>query len=275
MRVPIFLTLLAATSAFANFQVYPTRVVLNDKSRVSQVTLTQTGAEETTYEIVPVFYRQDAKGRMSPTEGKAAVSAAGSAAEFLRYSPRVFSLKQGQTQILKIRASPKASLADGIYRIHLRVQPAPEAKSPLPIENTPKSGGKKGATSLELKAVLSIAIPVYFSHGSIKRSLDVSDLAIDDDGKKVSFLLKQDGNGFVFGDINVSVAQANKETPYREIGHLFNMASYAPERRVEIVLADPIKKSPKAPEFRIQITQSPDDGGELIFSKQIAAAPAQ
>jgi|GEM_PF-2840881 len=255
--------------SLANLQVYPTRVVLDDRSRISQLTLTHSDKEPVTYEIVPVFYKQDAQGRMISTDGDGASTQAFSAAPLLRYSPRVFSLQAGQTQTIKIRAQPRPALADGIYRIHLRIQPAPLTKPEISSESKKKES-KSGVASLELKAMLAIAVPVYFTHGRISRSLDTSDLRLSKDGSKLSFLLKQEGNGFLFGDILVSLKSSQKKDPPQQIGRLLNMASYAPERRVEISLDPPFKK-PEGPHgnLRLEINQSPEEGSALIYEKEV------
>lgn len=267
----LFAALLSTEGVLANLQVYPTRVVLDDKARVSQLTLTHTGSGPMTYEVVPVFYEQDSKGRMKAIDGKAAVQAQFSAAPLVRYSPRVFTLKTGETQTLKIRAQPSATLSDGIYRIHLRVQPTGDVKAAAP-KSAPKNP-KSGGTSLELTALLSIAVPIYFSHGSITRNLEMLNPSVSTDGKLLSFELKQSGNGFLFGDIFVSSRTEKSQDSAKELGRLLSMASYASQRRIEIPLDPPFKKTGGPDEqLRIEVRQSPDEGGAMIFESEIPSA---
>jgi P pilus assembly chaperone PapD len=261
-------------AARANLQVYPTRLTLDDKARVSQLTLTHTGKDTTTYEIVPVFYEQDAKGRMKGVEGAPAKSALRSAAELLRYSPRVFTLKTGQTQTLKVRAQPKPGLDDGIYRIHLRIQPAPDAvKATAPVK-APAEGEKKGAANLQLTALLAVAVPVYFSHGKIERTVDISEIELSPDGKKVGFTLKQSGNGFVFGDLRVSLQPPEGvKGEAQELARMLSMASYAPERRIDLELDSALaRKKLGAQRLLIEVRQSPDEGDAVLGSGQAAVS---
>jgi hypothetical protein len=262
----------SANLVFANLQVYPTRIALDDKARVSQLTLTHTGKDTTTYEIVPVFYEQDLQGRMRPIEGKAVAEQPRSAVDVLRYSPRVFTLKTGQTQTVKVRALPKPGLGDGIYRLHLRIQPAPDAQKA--VSAAPAKADGKGGASLELTALLAIAVPIYFSHGKIERQLDFSEIKLSPDGKKLSFVMMQKGNGFAFGDLRVSLMPPEGvKGEALEVARMLSMASYAPERRIELELDSPLaRKKAAAQRLQIELRQSPEEGDAVIGSGQAAVS---
>ena len=262
-----------AADAYANVQVFPTRVVLSDQSRISQLTITHTGKTPLTYEVVPIFYSQNESGVMKSVEGAEVDRQERSLAPFLRYSPRVFTLKTGETQVIKVRAQTKPELSDGTYRVHLRIQPAPNEAQTQAIRGA-KAGesvvrkNKEGGSSLELTALLAVAVPVYFQHGSNNLVVEFSNPRIENGGKTIGFDLVQKGSGFIFGDLLISLKEGKKEA--REIGRMLGMASYAPKRRFEVPLDSPISAQRSGDQIlRIEIRQSPDEGQNVLQSFEV------
>jgi hypothetical protein len=143
--------LLASLPAFASsFVTSPSTLDLTT-ARSGEVTVTNNGERSTVFRVSPTYFRMVENGDLA--EGSSD-GASNDLAPHVRYSPRQFELRPGETQLVRIALRQPAGLAPGEYRVHLKI----EADDPVGAT----AGEEKGATQFTAKVRIARAIRVVY-----------------------------------------------------------------------------------------------------------------
>ncbi len=126
----IILSGLVLDSRASGLTIAPTRVILDGKTRVATVFLTNKGDQETTYRIMLKDKRMLESGQIVDidTPGRDERPAS----EMVRYSPRRIVLAPGTNQTIRLmlRNPSAGQLEKGEYRTHLVFQSVPTPARP-------------------------------------------------------------------------------------------------------------------------------------------------
>ena len=85
-----FLGMIFVPVSYADLQVFPTRVLFEDRTRSASLTIRHRGTEPTKYRVQLVYYQMHSDGRLEFLENVPAGTQA--AVEMIRYSPRQVTL---------------------------------------------------------------------------------------------------------------------------------------------------------------------------------------
>jgi len=110
-------------------------VIFEGRTRDAAVRVSSDGKRPMTYRVELVNLRKDAKGQL--VEVPQGQPEDRFASEFLRFSPRQFTLAPGETQAVRLSLRKPATLAPGEYRSYLRVTELPseeQTTGPIRIE---------------------------------------------------------------------------------------------------------------------------------------------
>jgi len=130
----LFGTLVFSSAAFATNILDPI-VTFEGRTRDAAVRVSNTAKRPMTYRVDLINLRKDAQGKL--VESTQALPDDRFAAEFVRFSPRQFTLEPGETQAIRLSLRKPATLAPGEYRSYLRVTELPpdeQTTGPIRIE---------------------------------------------------------------------------------------------------------------------------------------------
>lgn len=214
-----------SVSAFANLQVFPTRVLLTDQQRSAQISLRHQGKVATKYKIEAVYYKMLPNGTMEKvSEPKKAEQ---TAVDFIRFSPRQVVLEPNIEQVVRILLRAPADLQEGEYRAHLYFEGFDEE------ETVDKTRPVEGNTAhMSLKAKMAVAVPVIVRKGNptVQAELRNLKVAVDETGK-LAYTVEMDrkGKSFIYGDLRV-LFTPDGATSAKVVGEAIGVSSYIPTR---------------------------------------------
>jgi len=137
--------------------VAPTRLVLDARTRSSQLTLLNTGSAPATYRLTFIRMEMNGKGDLKEVtpEGPSV------AEEMVRYAPQQVTLEPGVQQTVRILVRRPADLPEGEYRVHLLIRAVPK-EEPAPAEVDSK---EPNGVAIRLTPVYGVSIPIIVRQG--------------------------------------------------------------------------------------------------------------
>jgi len=135
--------------------VSPGSVIFEGRDRGGEVFVANTGDTTATYRIEPAHFVMNEDGALTEVQGEQPPD---SAVGMLRYSPRQFQLRPGESQTIRLAVRKPASLAPGEYRAHLKVTNLGE------VSDRPTVAEPDG-TFARIKLRVTRAIRVVVRHG--------------------------------------------------------------------------------------------------------------
>ncbi len=250
--------------------VFPTRVVLEGRTRSAEVIVINRGGATATYRVSLRHMRMTEDGAL--VEVQDPLPGERFADDLLRYGPRRVRLDPGMSQVVRIVVRKPRDLAPGEYRSHLVFQPLPRAPEPAP------KGQDAVGLSVRLTVVFAISIPVIARHGDLSASVTISDLALQreaepEGGRELVFYLNRSGERSVYGDIRVTFTpdRGPDRGIEREVALPRKVAVYAPTPRrvVRIPLDWPEERNLREGRLRLSYRTLEKDGGELLAAAEL------
>ena len=258
MKTFIALMILACSfSTWATLQVFPTRIIFDDKERVTTISIRNKGNVEETYTLRTVFFRMNPSGAMElveePTKEERPLL------DYVRFSPRQMTLKPNEEQVVRLMLKNTAPLESGDYRAHLRILPddAPPATQTASSSNV----------SMQLVAKVAISISMFYYKGDIKLEAALSNFQIEKDPVnpeqvKFKITITNKGKSFLIG--NLKLFQVNSSGEEKQIGFLDGIYSYIPERNLEYSFSPSEKIDSKKGNIRLKFFGPTNLGEPLI-----------
>lgn len=217
---------LKCSVVFATTQVYPTRVIFDDKERATTISVRNRGAVEESYTIKAVFFRMGANGSLemidNPTKEERSL------VEYIRFSPRRITLKPNEEQVIRLMLKNTAALPPGDYRAHLRI---------LPNDTLPAASlTNEQKVEMQLQAKIAVSISTFYYKGDVKILGELSQFNISKDpvapnNLKFKVKLGNTGSTFLIGSFKLFYLE--KDKPEKQIGFINGIFSYIPERTIE------------------------------------------
>lgn len=255
-------TLLFTAPAMAQLMVHPTRIVLDNDQRSSQLEIINNSDKPTVYRISLVNRRMDEFGGFSPVE--AALPGEQFVDEMVRYSPRRVALAPGASQIIRIMARKPADLATGEYRSHLLFAEQEDATAP-----SAASASSNGDIGVTLTALVGVSIPVIVRHGATTAEVSLERLALgtSEHGGPPAMSLEmiRTGNRSVHGDVTVDFLPAGGSTAIT-VGRAGGVAVYTPNllRQIKLPLLFPAGVVRSGGTLHVSYREPPERGGALL-----------
>lgn len=261
--------MLSPLLARADLLISPTRVLLTAQQGVAQVTLRNTGDTRRTYRMEWREMRRNDDGVYVSIEQPSAADRI--ASPMLRYSPRQITLEAGETQTVRVQYQPRADLAPGEYRSHLRFTTVGGDASAAPAEAAQE---KKAEATIQIGIAFSIPVIVRVGEASdVEARLSrvqprmerlpsgVTRLALD-------VTVDRSGTYSSFGDINVHM-QERQGGPVVVLGKAtdFTVFADAARRPVTIPLREDLKVPPGA-WLRVSYDGKQEYSGR-VFAEQV------
>lgn len=198
----------SAAAQAQDVNLTPKRLEFDDRARgANEVIVFNRGDAAATFRVELVDRLMQTDGSM--IEGPS--SAVGSAASFVRFSPRRVTLGPGESQVIRVQARAPGDLPTGEYRTHLTVSALPVAGS----EADATASGSDDAAGLQIRLVpvFGMSIPVIVRQGAPEVSVGIENIrATQADGRPaVTFDLTRSGSRSAYGDLTVELIGATGE----------------------------------------------------------------
>lgn len=253
----VFTVFLFSSVAFGELQVFPLRVVLNEKNRSAQVSVRHKGATPMKYRISTIFYRMQPNGAMEEVKVTGPEDKDGS--EFFRYSPKQVTLEPNVEQVVRLMLRAPADLPEGEYRCHLHF----EGMDEIDKKNDSAAGRE---AQMFLKARMAVAIPVIISKGTPKTDLQLKDFKFSKgpQGETLfSVVMEKTGNGFLYGDFEIVKADAKGDES--SVFTVNGVSSYIPKRTVSFPVQNENLKPGK---YKIIFRQHVSGEDKVVYSTE-------
>lgn len=134
-----------------------------------------------------------------------------SAKKLLDYRPKRFTLKPGDSQVVRVVVSRPAGLADGDYHSHLMFREVPLGKKDK--ENLPQETKASDKTvTFEIRTLYGLGVPIIVQQGKVAADIDMGDPAVGSGGKGnvLSVTFTRSGNAEAAGKISAEYVQGGK-----------------------------------------------------------------
>ena len=252
------ITFLLSLNCSATLLITPSRVVFEDRTRTSQVTLVNKGTETTTYRISFIRQNMTEDGKFVPVEKDQEGMYSD---KMVRYSPRQVILEPGQSQIVRLMLRKPRGLADGEYRSHMLLQALPKTTKSDISKAVEKDSDE---ISVEITTIIGVSLPVIVRHGKLNTELNLANAAYvkSTDSKIKSYValdMKRTGNQSTYGDFRVTYIDENGQSVV--VGNVKGVAVYSPNslRRFQIPVNTPASKEYSKGRFHITYSASGKD----------------
>jgi len=229
-----------AVGGMGDINLFPKRVVIDERTRIASVGLYNRATAAGEYEITVSDMAMQRDGRLvelASVQDAAARDAVHTASGFLRWSPRHVALPASEAQMVRIMARVPPELPPGEYRSHFTVVSVPPETGGTSID---EAAGAETNNGIGVRIVprFGISIPVIVRVGETTLNAGLKDLKlVSQPGSPtaLSLTITRDGTRSAFGDITITAPGAKK--PVAEIKGIGVYTEIA-ERAVQ-VLIDP------------------------------------
>jgi hypothetical protein len=260
----------------SKLMITPTRIEFKGSNRTSEVRLINRSDEETTYRISFQNLMMEESGSYKEIKPEDAKGDENFAHKLIRFSPRRFTLKPGEVQLVRFMVRKPKDLKIGEYRSHALFSEEAAADFGNNIENQNK---KNDNISVVLKPLFGISIPVIVTHGDLDAKAQITDAKIKSDkrGKQIiAMKLSRSGNASLYGDIIATLKPNNSDKEF-EIGAINGISIFYPHdsRNAEMKVDIPSNINLKDSVIDIKYYKkesggSGHDKNQILAQKQIA-----
>lgn len=229
-----------SVGGMGDINLFPKRVVIDDRARIANVGLYNRAAAAGEYEITVSDMAMQRDGRLvdlGTVQDPAARAAVHPASGFLRWSPRHVALPASEAQMVRIMARVPPDLQPGEYRSHFTVVSVPPDTGGTSID---EAAGGQSAQGIGVRIVprFGISIPVIVRVGDTTLTAGFKDMVFSappGGPAALALTITRDGTRSAFGDIVITAPGAKK--PVAEVKGI-GVYTEIPERAVQ-VLIDP------------------------------------
>lgn len=257
--------------ARAELMIFPTRVVLDNADRSAQVELVNRDTKTASYRINIIYRRMTETGELveaaTPPAGEQAADG------MLYFTPRLVTLKPGESQIVRVMVRRPANLAPGEYRSHLQFDRLPDIEEASNIE-VAAAARESTTASIRLTALVGASIPVIIRQGQTEAKVSLDNLAFvpagAEAGPSLTFEMTRQGNRSVYGDISATYETPGGRTV--ELGNVSGVAVYVPNpvRRARLPLTLPAGVALKGGSIVLRYSLGVSEGGAVMAESRVA-----
>ena len=220
--------------AEALLQILPTRIVLDDSTRLTSLTLVNQGDEDTSYRMFFRNIRMSETGQFNILTEEDDVSEEKFADNMLRFSPRRITIPARGKQTIRIVARKPPGLEKGEYRSHMVFRRLPPQTSVLDQAENPE-------LKLAIRPVVEVTIPVIVRHESPDAEVTLSDIQLTKDTEYnpntnseelktvINVAINREGDRSLYGDLDIHWTPKDGEKV--KIGEANGISVYYPNKK--------------------------------------------
>lgn len=259
-----------------DINLFPKRVVIDDRARIASVGLYNRAAAAGEYDITVSDMAMQRDGRLvdlSAVEDPAVRAAVRPASAFLRWSPRHVALPGSEAQMVRIMARVAPDLPPGEYRSHFTVVSVPPETGGTSIDEA-AGAETSGGIGVRIVPRFGISIPVIVRVGETTLTAGLKDFVLTTPpggAPTLAFTITREGTRSAFGDILITAPGAKK--PLAEVKGI-GVYTEIPERAVKVVFDPATEQRFLARGTRLTISYTDDDAAPgKVLAKQEFIVP--
>ncbi len=174
------------------------RVVFEDGKRAEVLTIVNRSQEVKTYRLGWRHFKMTQEKALVPVAATDLPPGVAPSKDFIRFSPRRFTLGPGDTQQVRMVLRTPAGLPRGEYRSHLSISP----EGPVNRRTSRQQQGQK--SGVVMKMLTGMSVPVILRQGNLDVNVTIDSLRAQSVGNdvSVSFNLLRSGLRSVYGDVD-------------------------------------------------------------------------
>jgi hypothetical protein len=206
-----------AVGGMGDINLYPKRVVIDDRNRTASVGVYNKTANTGDYDITIADMMMTTDGRLvDPATVKPddpVLARLKGAAAMVRYSPHRFTLPGNEAQMIRLMARISPDLPPGEYRTHFSVIAVPPGDDGLTIDEATKGPAVTSGIGVRITPRFGISIPVIIRVGDTTLTAGVKNLTVGaaPDGQRlIRLTITRSGTRSAFGDITITAPGAPK-----------------------------------------------------------------
>lgn len=206
-----------AVGGLGDINLYPKRVVVDDRNRVASVGVYNKTTNTGDYDITITDMMMTSEGKLvelaTAKDGDPIKAKVKTASEMVRWSPHRFTLAGNESQIIRLMVRVSPDLPAGEYRTHFSAIAVPPGDDGLTIDDATK--GKQAANGIGVKITprFGISIPVIVRVGDTTLNTGLKDLSVisvPNGEKQIRLTITRSGTRSSFGDVIVTAPGAPK-----------------------------------------------------------------
>lgn len=230
----LLLFVCAPVHSEALLQILPTRVVLDDSTRLTSLTLVNQGDEDTSYRMFFRNIRMSETGQFNILTEEDDVSDEKFADNMLRFSPRRITIPARGKQTIRIVARKPPGLEKGEYRSHMVFRRLPPQTSVLDRAENPE-------LQLAIRPVVEVTIPVIVRHEKPDANVTLSDIQLTKDTEYnpstnaeelqtvINIAINRKGDRSLYGDLDIHWTPKDGEKV--KVGEANGISVYYPNKK--------------------------------------------
>lgn len=249
-RLPLCLALIifACTSINAHaVNISEYRIYLDKENRTKSFLIYNKDVQPQDCNLKLRHFNFDAASKISKHTGDELPE--NSAKDWIRFSPKIFTLTPAQSQTVRFTLRRKANAEAAEYRSYLQID-CGVATPKDPISKTEKS-------SISIKPKLMHNVPIIARNGKLNASVDIRDIKLAD--SELHFKLTRSGNRSVYGKIELINRETNEVISFQDSFSIYTESDY-----FDFDL--PTNGIPPS-NILIRFTENTNYGGSIIFEK--------
>lgn len=264
-----------AVGGMGDVNIYPKRVVIDDRNRLASIGLYNRSTSPGDYDIGVGDKLMTPDGRLVDLDtvtDPAARARIRSAIPLLRWSPHRVSLAGSEAQTVRVMVRIPPDLAPGEYRSHFSIVSAPPVADSLSIET---AAGQPPAGGIGVRIVprFGISIPVIVRVGETTLTVGLKDLSLGQGpaGRTIDLTILRNGTRSAFGDIRVT-APGSKEPVAEVMG--VGVYTEVASRKVQVPVNPKADPRLLARGSRLTVTYTDDDSAPgKVLARQDFVVP--
>lgn len=269
-----------AVGGMGDINLFPKRVVIDDRARIASVGLYNRAVAAGEYDITVSDMAMQRDGRLvdlAAIEDPAARANVRVASGMLRWSPRHVTLPGSEAQMVRIMARVAPDLPPGEYRSHFTVVSVPPETGGISIDEATGAQTESGI-GVRIVPRFGISIPVIVRVGETTLTAGLKDFALSTQTASptggpatLSLTITREGTRSAFGDITITAPGAKK--PVAEIKGIGVYTEIA-ERAVKVLIDPATEPRFLAKGTRWTVTYTDDDAAPgKVLAKQEFIVP--
>jgi hypothetical protein len=198
----------AQTSEGSVLFVAPHRLIILPGEKAETVTVSNKSNEARRYDLMFIDQVMDAKGVTQRLD-----TFPYSVQKMVHFQPKRFTLRPGESQVVRVVVDRPGGLADGDYHSHLLFREVPLGEKDK--QQNPAQAASKKAVTFEIRTLYGIAVPVIVQQGKVAAEIAMGDIALgrseDGKGKAITMTFLRSGNAEAAAKLSVDYVVAGKK----------------------------------------------------------------
>ena len=258
-------------SASQGVIIAPTRVVFEGRDRSQIVRLVNPDSQPRRFRLSLVYIGMDDHGTRKIVDSPNSDEIL--AGNMIRFAPRQVTIPPDGWQTVRLMVRKPKGLAEGEYRVHLKLASIPNNEKAVPSESDkmPMSPGKVG---IKINIMMNVTIPLIIRHGDgdvgviPKKAILKSDIKTG--GQFMEVELERTGSHSLFADVFL-FADSDDRSNAVKLGEIKGITIYTPNilQYVNVPLVPDFPGNIQGKTIRVEIHDRERDTNTLMISKTL------